>query len=222
MTVITCNDANHVTRKSHNDTGNILEEYTFFVATRLELLGFQYRPDSMVEHVLEASLGQRRTLDIGHTVRLFLQLESLGLRYGALFGLFQLIEGILVFSEIQLGPHQYYWCVGAVVPDLRYPLLSNIRERVRVYNTEAHQENVSLGVGEGPQSIVVFLTGSIPQTQVDGSTVDHDVGAVVVEHSRYILPREGVTSVGDEETCFTDRAVSDHHTLDVLHCSNLC
>ena len=61
------------------------------------------------------------------------------------------------------------------------------------------------------------LSSSIPKSQVDGTTVDHDVGAVVIEHSGHVLPREGVRRVGDEETGLTDRAVSHNYTLDVLH-----
>jgi len=66
-------------------------------------------------------------------------------------------------------------------------------------------------------SSLVYLSSSIPESQVDGSTVDHDVGAVVVKDSRHVLAGERVASVGDEETCLTNRAVTHHHTLDVLH-----
>lgn len=46
---------------------------------------------------------------------------------------------------------------------------------------EADQEDVGLGVGQRAETIVILLSGSIPETQVDGLSVDHDIGRVVVK-----------------------------------------
>lgn len=42
----------------------------------------------------------------------------------------------------------------------------------------------SLGVGERPQAVVVFLPGRVPQPQVDRLPVHHHVGGIVVETAR--------------------------------------
>ena len=60
-----------------------------------------------------------------------------------------------------------------------------------------------LRIAERPEPVVILLPGCIPQPQVDGLAVHHDVGAVVVEHRGDVLAREGVCRVGDEEAGFT-------------------
>ena len=57
----------------------------------------------------------------------------------------------------------------------------------RADDREADEEDVSLGVRERAETVVIFLTGSIPETQVDGLAIDHHVRAVVVKHSRDVL-----------------------------------
>ena len=57
----------------------------------------------------------------------------------------------------------------------------------RADDREADEENVGLRVRERPQAIVIFLACRIPQTEVDGLAVHHDVRAVVVEHRGDVL-----------------------------------
>jgi len=38
-----------------------------------------------------------------------------------------------------------------------------------------------LWIGEWPKSIVIFLTGRVPQTKVNGSTIDHNICRVIVK-----------------------------------------
>ena len=49
----------------------------------------------------------------------------------------------------------------------RGPLLWNILQAVRRVYAEAHEDDVCVGVGQRPESIVVLLTGGIPQRQLD-------------------------------------------------------
>ena len=57
----------------------------------------------------------------------------------------------------------------------------------RADDREADEEDVGLRVRQGPQAVVVLLAGRVPQAEVDGLAVDHDVGRVVVEHGRDVL-----------------------------------
>ena len=57
--------------------------------------------------------------------------------------------------------------VGAEVLHLGRPLLGDVLQGVgRVYG-ETHEDDVCVGVGERPESVVVLLTGGIPQRQLD-------------------------------------------------------
>lgn len=48
-------------------------------------------------------------------------------------------------------------------------------------NREADQEHVGLRVGERSETVVIFLSGGIPQSQTNRSAIDHDAGGIVVE-----------------------------------------
>lgn len=60
-------------------------------------------------------------------------------------------------------------------------------ERGGVDEREAYEEHVGLWVGERPQSVVVLLPRSIPETQVDRLAIHHHVRGVVVESGDFIM-----------------------------------
>lgn len=55
--------------------------------------------------------------------------QALGVDDGGEFLLLQLLDGVLVVSQVQLGAHQDDGSVGAVVSDLRVPLKEGRRGR---------------------------------------------------------------------------------------------
>lgn len=54
------------------------------------------------------------------------------------------------------------------------PLLLDVLERSRARHAEANEEDVRLGVREGPETIVVLLSGGIEQAKRVGVVSDHD------------------------------------------------
>ena len=63
-------------------------------------------------------------------------------------------------------------------------LLLNVIERVRRVDGEANENDVGIGVGERAKAIVVFLTGGIPQGELNVLSIDLHIGDVVLEHGR--------------------------------------
>ena len=104
-----------------------------------------------------------------------------------------------------------------MVLNLRIPFRLDVFIRRRANYGEADEENICLGVGKRTQTIIILLTRSIPQTQVDGLAIHHDVRRIVVEHGRNVLAREGVGGVGNEQAGLTDSTVTNNDALDVLH-----
>ena len=51
--------------------------------------------------------------------------------------------------------------------DFRRPLLGDVLQGVGRVDGEAHEDNIGVGVGERPQPVVVFLSGGIPQGQLN-------------------------------------------------------
>ena len=72
---------------------------------------------------------------------------------------------------------------------------------------EANEEHICLGVGQRSQSVVVLLSCSVPQTQVNRPAVYHDVSGVVIEYSGDVLTRECIGGVGDQQTRLADGSV---------------
>lgn len=61
------------------------------------------------------------------------------------------------------------------------PFCADVLERVRARDGEGDEDDVRLGVGEGPQALVVFLPCGVPEGELDGFAVDAAVGDVVFE-----------------------------------------
>lgn len=58
---------------------------------------------------------------------------------------------------------------------------SDVVKGGRADDGEADEEDVGLGVREGSEPVVIFLSCRIPQTQANGLPVDHHTSRVVVE-----------------------------------------
>ena len=61
-------------------------------------------------------------------------------------------------------------------------LLLNVVQRVRGVNGEADQDDMRVGVTERAETIVVLLSGRIPQGKLDVLSVYFDIGHIVLEH----------------------------------------
>lgn len=100
----------------------------------------------------------------------------------------------------------YHWTsqsIGGQLDRWRISYLgADIVKRRRADDGKANEKDVGLGVGQRAKTLVILLTGGIPETQADGLAIDHDAGRVVVE-------ARGALTSGDEEArdaCGRERA----------------
>jgi len=100
-----------------------------------------------------------------------------------------------------------------VVLNFRGPLGLNVLKRVGRDDGEADEEDIGLGVAQRTETIVVLLTSSIPEAQVDGLAINHHVRRVVVEHSGDVFAGERIGGVRDEKAGLTDRTITDNDAL---------
>ena len=68
-----------------------------------------------------------------------------------------------------------------MVTDLREPLVCDVCKRVWTDEREADEKDVRVWIRQWAESVVIILTGRIPQAQTDWPTVHKDVGRVVIE-----------------------------------------
>ncbi len=121
----------------------------------------------------------------------------------------ELLDGLLVVAKILLASDEDDGKALAEMQDLRDPLrhrsrlagnilttrtsareqlkravylLLDVVKRVRGVYGEADQNDVGVGIRQRSEAIVVFLAGSIPQSEFDMFAVDFDVGDVVLEN----------------------------------------
>jgi hypothetical protein len=60
---------------------------------------------------------------------------------------------------------------------------------------ENYEEDITVGVSEGSEAIVLFLACSIPESEIDHTSVDLDSRGVVVKDSRDVFGGELVLRV---------------------------
>ena len=163
-------------------------------------------PDGLVEDALEVALGEGRALEVLVGLDLLGAEQGLVVGHGLHALLAQGVERVRVFAEIELRSDEDDGDVGRVVVDLGVPLQEgpdvsepprtggrgrgqagkaylglDVIEGRRADDGEADEEDVGLGVGQGPKPIIVLLACGIPEPQADGLPINHHAGRVVVE-----------------------------------------
>lgn len=63
---------------------------------------------------------------------------------------------------------------------------------------EQKKRDYRVRIGERAESVVALLASRVPQAQVDGFAIDHQVHVKVVKDGGHILGGEPVLGVGDE------------------------
>lgn len=173
--------------------------------------------DSRVENSLKTFLGKSGTFHVG------LGVDFAGTAFGLVLGdhgealSLELLEHVPIVTEIGLGTNEDNWDVGSMVLDFWPPLGLDVVKGVWGNDGETDEEDIGLWVGEWAKTIVIFLTGGIPEADIDRLPVNHDVGVVVVEDSRDVLTWESVGGIGDEEAGLADGTITDNNTLDGKH-----
>lgn len=159
-------------------------------------------PDSLVENALKVPLSQSRALKVLVGLDFLGASQRLFVRHGLHALLAQRLEGSGVFSKIELGSDQDDGDIRRMMVDLGVPLEVvstglgflfavsavassylglDVVKRRGADDGEADEENIGLGVGQRSQSVVIFLTSGIPETQANGLAIHHYTRRVVIE-----------------------------------------
>lgn len=156
------------------------------------LLLLDHRPHRLLEHFPQALSRQRAALEVlaSHLV--------LDQRLGGLAGdrgrLGVLGALGLALPEVSLVADEDLDCSRHDGLDFRVPLsvgsfylFASIGERGGLDDRKGDEEDISARIGKRPQPAELFLTGSIPQAQVDDLVVDLEGGREVIKDRGLVL-----------------------------------
>lgn len=138
-------------------------------------------PYGLIEHALKVPLCECGTFQILMRPDLFGHLQRLFVRHRLHPLLSKRVHCTSVFSQVQLRADQNDGDVWRVVLYFWKPLGLYVVEGRGADDGETNQEYIGLWVGQGSQSVVILLASSVPESQADGLSIDHDAGGVVIE-----------------------------------------
>jgi hypothetical protein len=124
--------------------------------------------DGLVENVLETLLSKGRTLDVLDGTEFSGELVALLSGHGSQLVSGKLVKNHPVTSQINLGTNNEARHAGAVVVDLREPLLLDVLKGGGRGDGKADEENIGLRVTKRSQSVVILLTGGVKQSECVG------------------------------------------------------
>lgn len=110
--------------------------------------GAEDSSDGFIKNSLQSLLCQCRAFQVLSCTNILSHCQTLRVGNGGQFLFLQLLNGFLVFSQIQLGAHQNDGSVGAVVTHFRVPLGFDIFKTCRADQGKAYKEHISLWIGK--------------------------------------------------------------------------
>lgn len=93
-----------------------------------------------------------------------------------LSGTSKFVDDFRVVAQVLFAADEDDGEARAKVQDFADPLFLNVVERIGGIDCEADEDDVRVWVRERAETVVVFLSGGIPQGEFDAFAVDHDIG----------------------------------------------
>ena len=170
----------------------------------------------LIENILQPELCQRRALHILHRAQFLRHPLAVLLSNRLHLLLRQFLPHSWVITQIYLCADNQAGHAGAVVMHLGEPLLPNVLEGRGRRHREADEEDISLWIGQGSETIVVFLSSRIEEAEgiwfvtnpariairespysCMNAICSHYGYRIVVENCRHIFRGELVRGVAD-------------------------
>lgn len=123
------------------------------------------RSSDLIKNIFQLELSKCRTLHVFDCTKLSRHALAIFPLYWRHSLLRQLVLYLSIFPKIYLSTDDQAGHSRAVMVDLGKPLLAYILERSRGCDGEADEEDISLGIREGSETVVIFLSGSIKETE---------------------------------------------------------
>ena len=119
----------------------------------------------LVEYVFQLVLCQSAALNVLHRSKRPGHGFTVGLGDGGHLLFCELFLDLIIVSQVHLGSHNQTRHTRAVVVDLGEPLLLYVLERGWRSHGEADEENIGLGIRKRSETVVIFLSCRIEESQ---------------------------------------------------------
>jgi len=143
-------------------------------------------------------------------------------RNGLLAGLAELLNRLLVETQILLATDKDLGNVGAEVVYLRAPLFANVVEGIGRVDGKADQDDVGVGVRKGTETIIVFLASRIPERELNVLSINLDIGNIVLEDGGDVDLREGTLGENNQQAGLSAGTVTNDDQLPAKLGSHCC
>jgi len=167
----------------------------------------------ILEHLPNTLAGSSRALEVLLSTNLLCHSHTLLRSHWPLVRLPQFIDHPRIASEILLAGDQDYRKAGAEMHNLRDPLLLYVVQRVGGVDGEADQDDMGVGVTERAETVIVFLSGLIPEGKLNVLPIDLDIGYIVLEHSGNIDLRESSFREDDQQASLSTSTITNNDQL---------
>jgi hypothetical protein len=176
-------------------------------------LGQESGPGGGLEDLTDTIVGSCGALEVLVGTDLLGDVLALLLADGGLRGLGELLNHLSVVAEIDLASNENDGETLAEVKDFGNPLLLDVVKRVRGIDGEANQDDVGVGVRERAKTVVVFLTSSIPKSELDALAIHFDIGDIVLEDGGDVCLRESSLGEDNQKTSLTTGTITHDDQL---------
>jgi len=167
----------------------------------------------VLKHLSYALVRLGRALEVLLGTNLLANILGLFWSHGLLGGLVKLLNCLLVEAQVLFATDQDNGETLAEVQNLGNPLLLDVVKGIRRVDSKANQNDVGVGIGKRSQTIVIFLTCGIPQSELDVLAIDLDVGDVVLKDGGDVDLGEGTLGEDNEKTGLSTGAVAYDNEL---------
>jgi hypothetical protein len=170
-------------------------------------------PGGVLKDLADTLVGLGGALEVLVGLDLLTDLLALLGRDRLLARLPQLLNSLLVVSEILLAANENDGQALAEVQNLRNPLLLDVVEGIGGVHSEANQDNVGVRVREGSKTVIVLLASGIPKGQLNVLAINLDIGDVVLEDGGDVDLGESALGENNQQTGLATGTIANDDEL---------
>lgn len=120
------------------------------------------------------------------------------------------------FANVKMRPNNHERCLGSVMFQFGQPAGREVFERTRLDQRKAEDEQVSVAISQGANSVVGFLTRRVNEIYFKSFVFTCHRHGKGIKHRWHIIGHISSGRITEQHTSFSNSSISDNDTLDTL------